>query len=58
MTEGIQPAALTTGVIGGAGFIGRAVVAELLAQGCRVLGCEAEPMPPLRRGALRAQPRR
>ena len=40
---------LTTCVIGGAGFIGRAVVAELLAAGRRVLvvGREAVPLPPL-----------
>lgn len=52
MIENIQPAVITTGVIGGAGFIGRAVVAELVAQGRRVvvLGREPAPVPPLPAG--------
>lgn len=45
----VKKQTLTTGVIGGAGFIGRAVVAELLAQGRQVLvlGREPQPVPPL-----------
>jgi len=40
---------ITTAVIGGAGFIGRAVVSELVANGRQVLvlGRESEPLPPL-----------
>jgi UDP-glucose 4-epimerase len=52
MVEGIESEGITTGVIGGAGFIGRAVVAELLALGRQVLviGREATPEPPLPAG--------
>ncbi len=52
MAEGIDLEEVTTGVIGGAGFIGRAVVAELLALGRQVLvlGREPAPVPPLPAG--------
>lgn len=52
MTRAINPELLITGVIGGAGFIGRAVVNELLAQGRQVvvLGRKIEPIPALPSG--------
>lgn len=52
MAGSIELERVATAVIGGAGFIGRAVVAELLAQGRQVLvlGREPAPEPPLPAG--------
>lgn len=52
MAEETDLEIITTGIIGGAGFIGRAVVAELLALGRQVvvLGREPAPVPPLPTG--------